>query len=331
MGRAAAAPKGGFESSQILRFSSAALPELDRMSIWREEFGRKVMRVEVDAISGTDTSLDATALLMPQAAVGRYHSRNVRLSRTPALLADGNTDLHIMFIRSGRALKRSARGEQEASRGSVLLGWQAEPREFLTHANLRTDSVILRQDRLSGMIRGGDESLVRPLAPNSFALKLLGSYIASITTDMEAVDAALMPKIVDHLYDLAALALGARTDAAEQARDAGVRQARLAAMKTDLRRHLDSPEVSADWLATRHDISPSYVRRIFEAEGLSVSKFVLSERLDRARRLLLEGLSGRRTISWVAYHAGFSDLSYFNRAFKQRFGITPSDVALAAE
>ena len=33
-----------------------------------------------------------------------------------------------------------------------------------------------------------------------------------------------------------------------------------------------------------------------------------------------------RTISAIAYDAGFGDLSHFNRAFHRRYGETPSDV-----
>jgi AraC-like DNA-binding protein len=33
-----------------------------------------------------------------------------------------------------------------------------------------------------------------------------------------------------------------------------------------------------------------------------------------------------RSISAVAFEAGFGDLSYFNRTFRRRFGATPSDV-----
>jgi len=33
-----------------------------------------------------------------------------------------------------------------------------------------------------------------------------------------------------------------------------------------------------------------------------------------------------QTISTIAYEAGFGDLSHFNRAFRRRYGETPSDV-----
>jgi AraC-like DNA-binding protein len=33
-----------------------------------------------------------------------------------------------------------------------------------------------------------------------------------------------------------------------------------------------------------------------------------------------------RSISSVAFEVGFGDLSYFNRAFRRRYGATPSEV-----
>jgi AraC-like DNA-binding protein len=42
--------------------------------------------------------------------------------------------------------------------------------------------------------------------------------------------------------------------------------------------------------------------------------------------LLHEPKSRARKISDIAATAGFSDISYFNRAFRVRFGATPTDI-----
>jgi AraC-like DNA-binding protein len=42
--------------------------------------------------------------------------------------------------------------------------------------------------------------------------------------------------------------------------------------------------------------------------------------------MLVDLRFGDRSISAVAYEAGFGDLSYFNRTFRRRYGATPSDV-----
>ena len=53
---------------------------------------------------------------------------------------------------------------------------------------------------------------------------------------------------------------------------------------------------------------------------------VLEQRLVRAARLLRDPRHLARKVSDIAYLAGFNDMSYFHRAFRRRFGMTPSDM-----
>jgi AraC-like DNA-binding protein len=57
---------------------------------------------------------------------------------------------------------------------------------------------------------------------------------------------------------------------------------------------------------------------------------VLGQRLAQAYRMLSDPRYVDRKISGIAFEAGFGDLSYFNNAFRRRFGMTPSDVREAA-
>ena len=66
-----------------------------------------------------------------------------------------------------------------------------------------------------------------------------------------------------------------------------------------------------------------------EADGQSFSAFVLEQRLARARGMLKDARFCGRAISAIAFDSGFGDLSYFNRAFRRRYGATPSDVRAA--
>jgi AraC-like DNA-binding protein len=61
-------------------------------------------------------------------------------------------------------------------------------------------------------------------------------------------------------------------------------------------------------------------------ENTSFSEYVRTSRLDLSHRLLCEHAMAHRTIANLAYDAGFGDLSYFNRAFREAFGATPGDV-----
>jgi AraC-like DNA-binding protein len=78
-------------------------------------------------------------------------------------------------------------------------------------------------------------------------------------------------------------------------------------------------------IAKRRGVTPRYVQMLFEADGTTFSEYVLDQRLARSYRMLTEPAHIHRTVSAIAFQVGFGNLSYFNRAFRNRFGITPSD------
>lgn len=65
-----------------------------------------------------------------------------------------------------------------------------------------------------------------------------------------------------------------------------------------------------------------FCRKFKEATGLSFTEFVTRTRVERARQLLSDR-SAR--VSEVAFAAGFQSVSQFNRVFRQRVGMSPSD------
>jgi AraC-like DNA-binding protein len=73
-------------------------------------------------------------------------------------------------------------------------------------------------------------------------------------------------------------------------------------------------------------VTPRYIHKLFENEGLTFSSFVLGQRLARAHRILSDKRFVDRNISSVAFDVGFGDLSYFNRTFRRRYAATPSDI-----
>ena len=110
-----------------------------------------------------------------------------------------------------------------------------------------------------------------------------------------------------------------------------MRAARLRAIKADIETHLAHGDLSPRAVAKRHQVSDSYIRKLFAGEGTSLSEYVLTRRLTRAHRMLADRRWAGVGIASIAYDAGFGDLSYFNRAFKRGYGTTPSEVRDAVE
>jgi AraC-like DNA-binding protein len=166
--------------------------------------------------------------------------------------------------------------------------------------------------------------------PQVGALRLLASYIEALLGEPAPPTHELRQLAVAHIYDLAALAMGATRDAAEIANNRGLRVARLRAIKADIAERLASPGLSVETVAMRQQVSPRYVQMLFEQEGTTFSQYVIGQRLVRAHRMLTDPRFADRSITSVAFDAGFADLSYFNRAFRRYYGGTPSEVRAEA-
>ena len=135
---------------------------------------------------------------------------------------------------------------------------------------------------------------------------------------------------VAHVHEIVSYILGAARDGAAAEKARGPAAARLRAIKADIVEHLCSRDLTIVSVAGRHQVTPRYVRKLFEGEGVTFSEFVLAQRLARARRMLADPRHDGETISAIAFACGFGDLSYFNRVFRRQYAATPTAVREAA-
>ena len=184
----------------------------------------------------------------------------------------------------------------------------------------RFTNVHLPMATLKAMAAGVDDLVGRELEPGG-ALSLAMDYSDLLLRHPGAVDEAGMA-IAAHLTDLVALGLGARGDLALAARRGGLRAIRLKAVLMILERRFTEPDFSAQKLAAAAGLSERYVNELLYEAGASFTMRLNELRLRKAAELLTRGGEGR--ISDIAFDCGFNDLSYFNRCFRRRFGLTPS-------
>jgi AraC-like DNA-binding protein len=97
-------------------------------------------------------------------------------------------------------------------------------------------------------------------------------------------------------------------------------------VKTDIIRNVAQHNLRLDDVAKRQRISRSYVTKLLAESGTTFTEMVLTQRLASAYGLLTDPRQIDKPVGSIAYEAGFSDLSYFNRSFRRKFGTTPSDL-----
>jgi AraC-like DNA-binding protein len=178
---------------------------------------------------------------------------------------------------------------------------------------------------LAPLVNGLDDRMMRLIPRNTAALQLLTSYLRAIAHVRSPTSPDMSHLVVTHLHDLLALSVGATRDAIVNA-DHSVRAARLHAIKSDIAANLANASLTVAAIAARHGVTPRYLHKLFESEGTTYTHFILRERLDRAYRMLRDPRFVARSITSIAYDAGFGDLSYFNRTFRRHYSATPSDI-----
>jgi len=125
------------------------------------------------------------------------------------------------------------------------------------------------------------------------------------------------------MHDLIAATVRATRNGQAIAEGRGIAAARLRAIMIDISARLGDGDLSVAEVARRHRMTPRYIHKLFENEGLTFSSFVLDQRrLSRAHRILSDPHLADRNISSVAFDVGFGDISYFNWAFRRRYAAT---------
>ena len=178
---------------------------------------------------------------------------------------------------------------------------------------------------------GASRAPLRVVEARTPALRLLTGYVRSMLGGDAPASVKLAAAVAAHLTELIELSLDATESAGLPGADHGVRAARLTLIKADIDRNLTDSSLTAAALAARHGITVRYLHKLFEDEAMTVSHYVLDGRLALARQLLSNPRLAGRTISSIAGDAGFGDLSYFNRTFRRRYSVTPSDVRSGRE
>jgi AraC family transcriptional regulator, positive regulator of tynA and feaB len=136
----------------------------------------------------------------------------------------------------------------------------------------------------------------------------------------DAMRAAALDATVELAASVLRCELGARIE--DEANNTGL----FVAAQMFIKRHLTSHHINPELIARQLRCSRAHLYRVFAAQGESVANYVRELRLQRAHHLLTHGDVSREHIGDIAYRCGFEDPVHFTRSFRQRFGLTPSEL-----
>ncbi|MBL1095295.1 helix-turn-helix domain-containing protein [Streptomyces coffeae] len=96
-------------------------------------------------------------------------------------------------------------------------------------------------------------------------------------------------------------------------------------IRAHVQRNLHDHQLTPHAIAAAHNISLSYLHRLFKAEHETVAAWIRHQRLERARRDLADPVMSPTAIHAIAARWGFPRAADFTRAFRATYGMPPRD------
>jgi signal transduction histidine kinase/DNA-binding response OmpR family regulator/ligand-binding sensor domain-containing protein len=159
------------------------------------------------------------------------------------------------------------------------------------------------ESKLSGLETGADDYLTKPFNKNELLLKVRNNI---------ALRVKLREKIK---LELLKESPNVEVQSADEKFLLKVREAILS--------RLSDEQLSVESLAEEIGLSRSQLfRKISALTGVSVNELIRTFRLQKAAQLLEQNWA---PVTQVAYEVGYSNLSYFSKAFKEKYGVLPSE------
>ncbi|MBT9383732.1 helix-turn-helix domain-containing protein [Pseudooceanicola sp. CBS1P-1] len=257
-----------------------------------------------------------------EAEMTALSSDPVRYTRTERHIRRSQTDSFFVsvMLEGGGRFRQNDRAVLHAP-GTVMIYDSARPYEYDYAESYRT--MLLRvprpmmEARMLG-VRDLGGTLMTADRPQASLIRGLVGNLMETARDGELPDSFIAPAL-----DLITGAFG-HGRPQDRAAVAGRNQA-LNRIKRFMLEHLGDEELSVAGIATAQNISVRSLGRAFAAEGTTPMAWLRDRRLAEAHARLSEGRG--RSVTEVAYDCGFRDLSYFGRAFKKAYGITPRQIA----
>jgi AraC-like DNA-binding protein len=309
----------------VLSLSFEGEPDGKPFHSWREEIAREYLDMDVEPL-GTDLFRAAVRLnVLPGLLICDATGTPQRNSSPPE--TNRRSGVFGVLLSRGTRIRHEQGGRStELEDGGVLLADLSRPWQTDFAPFQRATAVVVDHETLLELVPGVESLSARAIPAQPRLVALLASTLDVAIEHGPYLDPLAREALSRHILDLVALALGAREDAAEQAKKRGLAAALRMAIRATVLEMLADPGLSVTTIAVRHGVSVRYIQKLFEEDGMTFTQFVVEQRLLSARRKLTSASERARSISEIALACGFGDISHFNRLFRRRYGATPSDI-----
>lgn len=259
-------------------------------------------------------------------SVTRFDSDSQRVLRTRAKIAQDPDDSYVFIMPQREKMFYSQFGRSGfVAEGDYILVSTSEFYELSCPDNFINYTVKLPGSKLRARIPDVDDHLCCRFPMNremaQIALCLATKAAATLASTPSVHAAAIASRIEDFISMVIEC-----EDASDVVQEKRARFLLRQRISQYIRSRVEDQDLTPREIAARLGISVSYLHRVFNEHGTTVSAYIMDQRLNLAYEKLASSNGLRSTIAEMAYATGFKNPSHFCKAFAARYNKSPRDV-----
>ena len=303
-------------------FRTADLPPVERFDAWRESVGVlfDVGLTRPEHAERFDAR--AESYLVEDIMLSRCAAGLQSFARSPLRVARDSLDHYMVQLFLDGGVEMNRHGRTLACAAGGLIGFDLADVLDSVNSDFDLVSVIIPRRRLAPLLPRPDSLQGQLVDPASGAGQMLAAFLRSLFVAAPSLAPVEAGGAARSLVELVAMSFNGAQLGPGDVPEA-VEQAELLRAQVFIRGRLAAPELGPETIAAAMGLSRATLYRLFAPIG-GVAAYIREQRLRRCLADLLSLRHAHLQIAEIGWRWGFADPAHFARAFKQRFGRTPS-------
>jgi AraC-like DNA-binding protein len=248
-----------------------------------------------------------------------------QVERTPLLIAhDDKPYFKVSLQLDGASILMQDNREAVLAPGDIAVYDTNKPYTLVFDGDFRSLVVMFPHSLLDLPAETISQLTATRISGEDGLAKLVGPFLSQLAHNMDTLSGHSATRLMHNTVDLVATVLHSQLDADAMDRVHSHRSQLLADVHAYIDEHLGDPGLSPSEIAAAAFISTRHLHGIFKEQGVTVSAWIRSRRLELCRRDFMDPLLAHKPVSSIAARRGFADASHFSRLFRATFGQAPS-------
>ncbi|QEW04529.1 AraC family transcriptional regulator [Microbacterium lushaniae] len=254
-------------------------------------------------------------------AILRVRAHPHAIVRSADQVRAGGEDVVLAVVQlSGSSRLTTESGTRTLRPGDHLVSSWGVPSSWEFDAEFALFVARLPRDDLRAALARPGVPFGEPLASREGVGPVLLAFVRALARDMNLLRGPTAPLVVRCLVGMFEASLLA---AAPPVSPGGLTDVYSRAVGR-IEDRIADPHLGVDALASALSVSRRQLQAAFTAHGTSVTQWVRTRRLERARAALARTSASERGVAQIAAEHGFRHPAHFSRLFRVAFGMSPT-------